>query len=31
MKQWDTLDVIEQNPEVVSGAWVFTGSFTPIP
>jgi uncharacterized protein (DUF433 family) len=30
MKQWDTLDVIEQNPDVVSGAWVFKGTRVPV-
>lgn len=30
MKQWETLDVIEQNPEVVSGAWVFKGTRVPV-
>lgn len=30
MKQWETLNVIEQNPEVVSGAWVFKGTRVPV-
>lgn len=30
MKQWETLDVIEQNPDVVSGAWVFRGTRVPV-
>ena len=30
MKQWETLDAIEQNPDVVSGAWVFKGTRVPV-
>ncbi len=30
MKQWETLKVIEQNPGVVSGAWVFRGTRVPV-
>ena len=29
MKNWETLDVVERNPDKAGGAWVFRG--TPIP
>ena len=30
MKQWESLDVIERNPNKVSGAWVFRGTRVPV-
>ncbi|MCC6606903.1 MAG: DUF433 domain-containing protein [Anaerolineae bacterium] len=30
MKQWETVEAIEQNPEIVSGAWVFKGTRVPV-
>jgi uncharacterized protein (DUF433 family) len=30
MKQWEALNVIEQNPDVVSGAWVFRETRVPV-
>jgi uncharacterized protein (DUF433 family) len=30
MNQWELLDVIEQNPNLVSGAWVFKGTRVPV-
>ncbi len=30
MKQWEMLDVIEQNPDLVSGTWVFKGTRVPV-
>lgn len=30
MKQWETVKAIEQNPEIVSGAWVFKGTRVPV-
>ena len=30
MKQWEMLDSIEQNPEIVNGAWVFKGTRVPV-
>jgi len=29
-KQWETLNVVERNPDVVSGIWVFCGTRVPI-
>ncbi|MBP9502742.1 MAG: DUF433 domain-containing protein [Candidatus Promineofilum sp.] len=29
-KQWETLDVIERDPDKVSGAWVFCGTRVPV-
>jgi uncharacterized protein (DUF433 family) len=30
MKEWETLDVIERDPDKVSGAWVFRGTRVPV-
>lgn len=30
MKQWETLDVVERDPDKVSGAWVFQGTRVPV-
>jgi uncharacterized protein (DUF433 family) len=30
MKQWETLDVIERDPDKVSGIWVFRGTRVPV-
>ena len=30
IKPWDTLDVVERHPDVVSGAWVFRGTRVPV-
>ncbi len=30
MKQWESLDAVERNPDKVSGAWVFRGTRVPI-
>lgn len=30
MKQWETLDAIERDPNKVSGAWVFRGTRVPV-
>jgi uncharacterized protein (DUF433 family) len=30
MKQWETVEAIEKNPEIVSGAWVFKGTRVPV-
>lgn len=30
MKQWETLDVVERNPDKVSGAWVFRETRVPV-
>ena len=30
MKQWETLDAVERNPDKVSGAWVFRGTRVPV-
>lgn len=30
MKQWETLAVVEQNPDKLSGAWVFRGTRVPV-
>jgi len=30
MKQWETLEAIEQDPDKVSGAWVFRGTRVPV-
>jgi uncharacterized protein (DUF433 family) len=30
MKQWETLDAVEYNPDKVSGAWVFRGTRVPV-
>lgn len=30
MKQWETLDVVERDPNKVSGAWVFRGTRVPV-
>ncbi|CAN5833916.1 hypothetical protein BH10CHL1_BH10CHL1_14410 [soil metagenome] len=30
MKQWETLNAVERNPDKVSGAWVFRGTRVPI-
>ena len=30
MKQWETLEAIERDPNKVSGAWVFRGTRVPV-
>lgn len=30
MKQWETLDVVERDPDKVGGAWVFRGTRVPV-
>ena len=30
MKQWEALDVVERNPNKVSGTWVFRGTRVPV-
>ena len=30
MKQWETLDAVERNPDKVSRAWVFRGKRVPV-
>ena len=30
MKQWETLDAVERDPDKVSGAWVFRGTRVPV-
>jgi uncharacterized protein (DUF433 family) len=30
MKQWETLDVIERDPDKVGGVWVFRGTRVPV-
>ena len=30
IKQWETLDAVERNPDKVSGAWVFRGTRIPV-
>lgn len=30
MKQWESLDAVERNPDKVSGAWVFRGTRVPV-
>ena len=30
MKQWETLAVVEQDPNKLSGAWVFRGTRVPV-
>lgn len=30
MKQWETLDAVEREPDKVSGAWVFRGTRVPV-
>ena len=30
MKAWESLDVIERQPDKVSGAWVFRGTRVPV-
>jgi uncharacterized protein (DUF433 family) len=30
MKQWEMLESIEQNPQIVSGVWVFKGTRVPV-
>lgn len=30
MKAWESLDVIEKQPDKVSGAWVFRGTRVPV-
>ncbi|MFZ4661668.1 MAG: DUF433 domain-containing protein [Caldilineaceae bacterium] len=30
MKQWETLDAVERNPDKLGGAWVFRGTRVPV-
>jgi uncharacterized protein (DUF433 family) len=30
MKQWETLEAVERDPDKVSGAWVFRGTRVPV-
>lgn len=30
MKQWETINAIERDPDKVSGAWVFRGTRVPV-
>lgn len=30
MKNWETLDAVEQHPDKVSGTWVFRGTRVPV-
>ncbi len=30
MKQWQTLDAVERDPNKVSGAWIFRGTRVPV-
>jgi uncharacterized protein (DUF433 family) len=30
MKEWETLDAVERNPDRVSGVWVFQGTRVPV-
>jgi uncharacterized protein (DUF433 family) len=30
MKQWETLDAVERDPDKVSGAWLFRGTRVPV-
>ncbi len=30
MKQWETLEAVERDPNKVSGAWVFRGTRVPV-
>jgi len=30
MKQWETLDAVERDPDKVSGAWVFRSTRVPV-
>ncbi|MCE7984017.1 MAG: DUF433 domain-containing protein [Caldilinea sp. CFX5] len=30
MKQWETLDAVERNPDKLGGVWVFRGTRVPV-
>ena len=30
MKQWETLDAVERNPDKLGGAWIFRGTRVPV-